>query len=126
MHQFLKEIGHIKKQQIDTDLRNNNFETFDPQNAHIQQKILQTYTDFFLYNWKISRQSKAYSVPRGRILSFINSEDIISPRYLYEGYLSRDMSGLVGVQFLAALNRYLGGEIEISRNAMSEYFHNLS
>ena len=37
------------------------------------------------------------------------------------------MAGLVRVQFLAALNTYLGGgEIEISRNAMNEYFHNLS
>ena len=126
LHQFLKEIGHIKKQQIDTDLRNNNFETFDPQNAHIQQKILQTYTDFFYTTGRFPGNPRLISVPRGRIPSFINSEDIISPRYLYEGYLSRDMSGLVGVQFLAALNRYLRGEIEISRNAMSEYFHNLS
>ena len=36
------------------------------------------------------------------------------------------MAGIVGVQFLAALNRFLVGDIEVSRNAMSELFHNLS
>ena len=36
------------------------------------------------------------------------------------------MQGLVSVQFLAAFNRFLGGDTEVSRNAMSEFFHNLS
>ena len=126
LHQFLREISHLKKKQIDTDLRNNNFETFDPQNSHIQHKILQTYTVFFYKNGRFPGNPKLIPIPRGRIPPFINSQDVISPRYLYERYLSRDMSGLVEVQILAALNRYLGGESEISRNAMSEFFHNLS
>ena len=36
------------------------------------------------------------------------------------------MQGLTSVQFLAAFNRFLGGDKKISRNAMSEFFHNLS
>ena len=36
------------------------------------------------------------------------------------------MQGLTSVQFLAAFNKFLGGDKEISRNAMSEFFHNLS
>ena len=60
------------------------------------------------------------------MLSFINSNDWISPRSLYETYLGRDMRGLKSVQFLAAFNRFLGGDREVSRNAMSEFFHNLS
>ena len=36
------------------------------------------------------------------------------------------MQGLTSVQFLAAFNRFLGGDREVSRNAMSEFFHNLS
>ena len=126
LHQFLREISHIKKQQIDTDLRNNNLETFDPKNAHIQHKIINTYSDFFYTTGRFPDNPRLISIPRGRIPSFINSEDVISPRYLYERYLTCNMAGLVRVQFLAALNRYLGGEIEISRNAMNEYFQNLS
>ena len=36
------------------------------------------------------------------------------------------MQGLTSVQFLAAFNRFLGDDKEISRNALSEFFHNLS
>ena len=54
--------------------------------------------------------------------SFINSNNWILPRSLYETYLGRDMQGLTSVQFLAAFNRFLGGNREVSRNAMSEFF----
>ena len=57
---------------------------------------------------------------------FIDSNDYISPRAVYESYVGRDMQGLVSVQFLAAFNRFLGGDKAVSRNAMSEFFHNLS
>ena len=36
------------------------------------------------------------------------------------------MQGIVSLQFLAAFNRFLGGDKEVPRNAMSELFHNLS
>ena len=36
------------------------------------------------------------------------------------------MQGVVSVQFLAAFNRFMGRDKEISRDAMSEFFHNLS
>ena len=41
-------------------------------------------------------------------------------------YGGRDLRGIVSVQFLAALNIFLGGDSELSRDAMSELFHNLS
>ena len=58
--------------------------------------------------------------------SFIKSNDWISPRSLYETYVGRDMQGITSVQFLAAFNRFLGGNVELSRNAMNEFFHNMS
>ena len=57
---------------------------------------------------------------------FVNSRDWISPRSLYKTYVGRDMQGLTSVQFLAAFNKFLGSDKEIFRNAMSEFFHNLS
>ena len=35
------------------------------------------------------------------------------------------MHGLVSLQFLASFNTYLGGSIDISKDAMTEFFHNL-
>ena len=66
------------------------------------------------------------SVPQGEIPKFIKSTDIISPLALYRKYLSKDMRGLLGVQFLAVLNIFLGSGLSISKNAMGGLFHNLS
>ena len=36
------------------------------------------------------------------------------------------MRGLVSIQALAALNIYLGGKAEISRQTLTEFLHNIS
>ena len=56
----------------------------------------------------------------------MKTNDILSPFDLYENFSSTDARGLVCVQFLAALNVFLGGNKIISKNAMTEFFHNLS
>ena len=55
-----------------------------------------------------------------------NSNDVILPSELYEKFNSENSRGLVCVYFLAALNTHLGGEKIILKNAMSEFYHNLS
>ena len=126
LHELFKIMGYANKKNIDTDLTNNNFFPWELREHHIQQRSLNTYKDFYYTTGRFPGKSKLISVPRGRIPKFINSNDLISPRSLYERYVGRDMQGIVGVQFLAAHNRFLGGDIEVSRNAMSELFHNLS
>ena len=126
LHELFKIMGYANKQNLDTDLRNNNSFPWDPKEHHIQQRILNTYKDFFYTTGRFPGNIRLISIPRGRIPSFINSTDTISPLSLYEKYVGRDMQGVVGVQFLAALNRFLGGDAELSRNAMCEFFHNLS
>ena len=56
----------------------------------------------------------------------MKTNDILSLFNLYENFNSIDAHGLVCVQILAALNVFLGGDKIISKNAMSEFFHNLS
>ena len=52
--------------------------------------------------------------------------DILSPFDLYENFSSTEAHGLVCAQFLAALIVHLGGEKNIFKNDMGEFFHNLS
>ena len=126
LHELFKIMGYITKQRIDTDLTNNNFFPWDPNEQHIQNRILTTYKDFYYETGRFPGRSALISVPRARIPEFIRSQDVLSPRSLYESCVGRDMQGIVSVQFLAAFNRFLGGDMEVSRNAMSELFHNLS
>ena len=126
LHELFKIMGYITKQRIDTDLTNNNFFPWDPNEQHIQNRILTTYRDSYYETGRFPGRSSLISVPRVRIPEFIRSQDVLSPRSLYKSYVGRDMQGIVSVQFLAAFNRFLGGDTEVSRDAMSELFHNLS
>ena len=57
---------------------------------------------------------------------FVRTKDILSPFELYEFFNQTDAHDLVCVQFFAALNSQLGGEKNISKIVMSEFFQNLS
>ena len=64
--------------------------------------------------------------PTGVVPSFVKTSNILSPFGLYENVTPTEVHGLVCVQFLAVLNVHLGGEKYILKNAMNEFFHNLS
>ena len=126
LHEFFKIVGYLTKQRIDNDLTNNNFYPWDPNEDFIQNRILTTYRDFYYETGRFPGKNTLIPVPRARISEFIRSQGVLSPRSLYESYVGRDMQGVVSVQFLAAFHRFLGGGKEVSRDAMSEFFHNLS
>ena len=65
-------------------------------------------------------------VPQGDIPSFINTADNISPNNLFKKFGTTDARRLVLVQPSFSFNRYLGDSINISKDAMTELFHNLS
>ena len=50
----------------------------------------------------------------------------MSPSELYDKFSAGGSRGLACAYFLATLNIHLGGEMLISKNAMSEFYHNLS
>ena len=111
---------------VDTDLSNNGYHTWDPNEAYIQGRLLETYKDFFYNSGRFPGNNTIVPVPRARVPSFIESTDVLLPLALYETYVGRDMRGIVSVQFVAAFNIFCGGDSELSREAMSELFHNLS
>ena len=62
----------------------------------------------------------------GVMPSFVKANEVISPFDLYEKLNSTTTHELVSTQFLAAFNIFIGGNKTISKNAISEFFHNLS
>ena len=82
LHEYFKNLGIAEKQRIDTDLTNNNFFTWDPQEDFIQQRILTTYRVFYYDTGRFPGRSTLIAVPRATMLSFINSDDVFLPRAL--------------------------------------------
>ena len=122
LHEYFMNLDINKKQKIDTDLTIHNYFTWDPNETFVQNRILATYRDFYYETGRFPGRNSLVPVPMANMSLFVNSRDWISPRSLYETYVGRDMQGLTSVQFLAAFNKFLGVDKEISRNAMSEFF----
>ena len=72
------------------------------------------------------KNDKFVYVPEGVRPPLVRANEKISPSVLYEKFQSTDPQGLVAVQFLAALNIFMRGDSALSKNAKSEFFHNLS
>ena len=89
-------------------------------------QIFRSFDRFFFKIDKFTGINNVAVVPTGVVPPFIKASDILSPFDLYLNFSSTEAHGLVCVQFLKALNVHLGGEKNISKNAMSEFFHNLS
>ena len=101
------------------------FYNIELKNEQDPAEILKTFDTFFYKFGRFLAVEKLAVIPRGSIPSFVRTKDILSPFLLYEFFNQTDAHVLVCVQFLAALNSHLGGEKNILKNAMSEFFQNL-
>ena len=99
LQEYFKNLGLIEKQKIDSDLTNHKFFTWDQQESYVQQRILTTYRGFYYETGRFPGRKTLIPVPRAPIPSFIDTNDALSPRILYESYVGRDMRGLVSLQF---------------------------
>ena len=90
------------------------------------KELLNFFSQFFFKMGRFPGCENLAIVPMGVMPSFVKTNEVISPFDLYEKFNSTSAHGLVLTQFLAAFNIFIGGDKTISKNAMSEFFHNLS
>ena len=95
-------------------------------NEFSDHNIIDTFCEFFQQHGRFPGSQELIVVPKPEIPYFIKTDKIISTDQLFEKFSSSDARGLVSVQALAALNTYLGGNAEISRQALTEFLHNMS
>lgn len=85
--------------------------------------------DFFYYiNGRFPTNNDLITALDGDIPDFIKIKlpgQKISPHQLYEMFRGKKSHVLVSTQFLSALNIFLGGNLQISKNGMAEFYHNL-
>ena len=89
-------------------------------------EVLWLFSQYFFKTGTFLTGKYLIYVPEGETPPFVSANEKISPSVLYEKFSSSEAYGLVSTQFLAALNIFAGGERALSKNAMTEFFHNLS
>ena len=112
-----------KKCWIDMQLNDWSFLDFSLSSS---QKIIKAFDSFYHLNSRFPADYYLISVPKGIIPDFIQTNNEISPLFLYERLRGGKCCGLVCTQFLCALNIQLGSNPDLTKVATSELYHNLS
>ena len=116
-----------EKNKIDHDLqRNNYFINLGESNKFSDHNIIDTFCDFFQQHGRFPGCQDLIVVSKSEIPYFIKTNKTISTNQLYGKFSNTDARGLVLIQALTALNIYYGGSAEISRQALTEFLHNMS
>ena len=89
-------------------------------------EFMKVLSNFYFKTGRFPGYVEYINVPPGVNPYFIEKHDQISPTEINEKFKNSSCYGLVSVQFIAALHVFFGGDKELSRNAMSEFLHNLS
>ena len=124
--EYLYKIPTSYAEEIENDLNINLYSNIDIRNEQSPAEFLYFLMFFFFKFGRFLAVNTLAIVPTRVVPSFVKTNNIVLLFDLHENSNSTDAHGLVGVQFLAVLNVFLGGGNIISKNAMSEFFHNLS
>ena len=125
-HRSLKNMHNTLIKKLEDDLNREIYYTEKIKEEVDHTKLFQKFSQFFFKTGRFPGNMEMAIVPRGVTPTFVKSNQLINPFDLYEKFQFTESHGLVSVQFLAALNVFLGGDKNISKNAMSEFFHNLT
>ena len=124
--EYLQRLPDLFLEKMKDDININLFSNIELKNEQNPAEIFKIFDTFFYKFGRFPAVEKLAVIHCGSISSFVRTEDILSSFKLYEFFNQTDAHGLVCVQFLVALNSHLGSEKNISKNAMSEFFQNLS
>ena len=125
-HRKLKETPNTFIEKMEEDLARELFYYEKIKEQENSADVLQKFSQFFFKTGRFPDTNDLAIVPFGVMPSFVKTKDIISPFDLYKNVQDRAAYGLVSTQFLAALNINFDSDKTVSRNAMTEFFHNLS
>ena len=118
----IRNLPFDERNEIDRDLkRRNYFINSGKSNDFSDHNIIHTFCNFFKQHGRFPGFQDLVVVSKPEIPYFIKTNKVISTNQLYEQF-----SSTVSMQALAALNMYYSGNAEISRQALTEFLHNMS
>ena len=127
LHKKIKEIPDEFVEKMQDDLAREIYYTKKLKEIESHVEFLKIFNKFYFKTGRFpGNHFDLMVVPPGIKPSFVKTRDEISPSEINEKFQSGPSYGLAAVQFIAALNIYFGGDKELSRNVMSEFFHNMS
>ena len=113
-------------EKMEEDLANHRIYFDKLKKIESQTDFIMIFSNFYFKTGRFPGFFELINVPPGDNPDFIEKNDRISPFEINEKFSNTDCYGIALVQFLAALNVFLEGDKNLSKNVMSEFLHNLS
>ena len=125
-YRYIKKIHDIFVEKMEDDISCEIFFHKPLKSIENPRELLKLFSQLFFKTCRFPSSGNLALVLMGVMPSFVKTNEVISSFDLSEKFNSASAHGLVLTQFLAAFNIFIGGDKTISKNAMSQFFHNLS
>ena len=117
---------HLKIEKIPFEEKEKIREDFERENFFAEYLIqdLDHWVSFFFDKGRFPESQELVMLPQPKIPDFVRTQIALSPNDIYKKVSSTNAKELVSIRALAALNFYIGGDKDISREAMEEFVRN--
>ena len=122
---YLESLDFDEVQALNLDLYANDGGIQPIENYSDSVKLLQAFDLFYFINGRLPYTTGLLPIPNGEFRAFFEGQNI-SIKKLYEQFRGTLSRVIVTVPFLCTLNLFFGGELDYSKNALTELHYNLS
>ena len=106
--------------EIDSDIISSGLNS---RNVETATELLMLFDFFYFVNGRFPTTGIHTFIPRADLPMEVNGEEL-NIKKLYEKFRTTNSHALVSSQFLAALNIFFGGDPELSRRFLTEFYQN--
>ena len=125
-HLYIQQTHDIFVEKMEEDIRRELYFHKPLKSIENPMELLKVFTQFFFKMGRFPTSKDITIVSMGVMSPFVKTNEVISSFDLYEKFDFTSVNCLVSTRFLAAFNIFKEGDKTISKNAMKEFFHNLS
>ena len=120
---YLSNLTQSKFEEIDSDIISSGLNSL--QNVETATELLMLFDFFYFANGRFPTTAIRTFIPRADLPMEVDSEEL-NIKKLYEKFRTTNSHALVISQFLAALNIFFGGDPELSRRFLTEFYQNMT
>ena len=120
---YLSTLTQSEFDEIDSDIISSGLNSL--QNVETATELLMLFDFFHFVNGRFPTTGVHMFIPRADLPMEVNGEEL-NIKKLYEKFRTTDSHALVCSQFLAVLNIFFGGDPELSRRFLTEFFQNMT
>ena len=120
---YINSLEQSELEEIDVDFVSSGLNSI--QNVDSATELLMLFDFFYFVNGRFPTTTAHTFIPRADLPMEVDGEEI-NIKKIYEKFRGTNSHSLVSAQFLGALNIFFGGDPEITRKFLTEFYQNMT